>query len=318
MLTFISIVLVVYGLLAIFSKDLSNQSGKPIVLPLGLVSVISGILLFSTVSLLTKIGPQDVGVQVTPTGVSNKILSTGWHFVAPWVNIREMSKTERVYTFSNKKTEGNKSFADAVWAPTKDGIKVGFDVSISWKIDDKYANWLYANISGTDDSSESRYLWIEENLVRSKTISNLSLSVSEFTPVEAYSNKREQIQVMLFNRLSTEFVKKHLVLMQVNIREVFYNPEYEKAINAKKLAEQEVLRLEEVTRQKTEKLKQAEIDKNIVIQTAEGEAKALQIKGNSIKSSPQVIQLNWIEKWDGKLPQYMLSGSSTQMLMNIK
>jgi len=227
-----------------------------------------------------------------------------------------MNKTERVYTFSNEESEGNKSFADAIWAPTKDGIKVGFDVSISWKIDDKYANWLYANISGADDSSGSRYQWIEENLVRSKTISNLSLSVSEFTPVEAYSNKREQIQEMLYKRLSIEFVKKHLILMQVNIREVYYNAEYEKAINAKKLAEQEVLRLEEVTRQKTEKLKQSEIDKNIAIQTAEGEAKALQIKGNSIKSSPQVIQLNWIEKWNGELPTYML-GNNTQMLMGM-
>ena len=53
-------------------------------------------------------------------------------------------------------------------------------------------------------------------------------------------------------------------------------------------------------------MKQAEIDKNIKIQQAEGEAKALQIKGQSISANPKIVQLEWVNKWDGKLPQYML------------
>lgn len=100
------------------------------------------------------------------------------------------------------------------------------------------------------------------------------------------------------------------------MREVYYNPEYEKAINNKKLAEQEALRLVEVTKQKEEQLKQAEIEKNIAIQKAEGEAKALQIKGSSINANPKIIQLDWINKWDGKLPVYQL-GSSQGIIMNL-
>jgi hypothetical protein len=70
-----------------------------------------------------------------------------------------------------------------------------------------------------------------------------------------------------------------LIIEQVDMREVFYNHDFEKAINAKKLAEQEVLRLVEVTRQKAEELKQAEINKNISIEQAKGDAEALKIKG---------------------------------------
>lgn len=104
---------------------------------------------------------------------------------------------------------------------------------------------------------------------------------------------------------------------QVDIREIFYNPEYEKALNQKKLAEQEVLRLVEVTKQKEEQLKQSSIDKDMKIQEAEGEARALQIKGNSISSNPKIIQLQWIEKWDGALPTYMMGSGSQNVMLNL-
>jgi regulator of protease activity HflC (stomatin/prohibitin superfamily) len=297
LISFVAIIGIVYGVAGYVSK-LTNKGQTR--LPLWKLPLAGGIVLFFIGLCFVQIGAQSVGVVITPAGVSSEVLHTGWHLILPWNSVKEMEKTEWVYTFSNKTNEGQKKQEDAIWAPTKDGIKMGFDISISWKIEPELANWIYANISDVDGTPNGRHKWIEENIVRAKTISELSLAVSEYTPIEAYSTKRENIQNLVFKRLAAEFSKKHLILLQVNIREVYYNPEYEKAINAKKLAEQEVLRLVEVTRQKEEKLKQAEIDKNISIQTAEGEAKALEIKGNSIRMSPQVIQLNWIDKWDGK------------------
>ena len=57
------------------------------------------------------------------------------------------------------------------------------------------------------------------------------------------------------------------------------------------------------------------IDKNIVIQRAEGESRALQIKGQSISGNPKIIQLEWINKWNGELPRYML-GSAQGIILN--
>lgn len=227
-----------------------------------------------------------------------------------------MDKTVWVYTFTTKKDEGAKNSDDAIWVPTKDGIKMGFDLSVSWRIDTDYASWIYSNVSENDGGNSGRYLWLEENVVRPKTKSAMGLSVAQFTPIEAYSNRREEIRDLSFKMLSAEFKSYHLILDQIDLREVFYNADYEKAINAKKLAEQEVLRLVEVTRQKEEQLKQAEIDKNIAIQMAEGEAKALQIKGTSIASNPKIIDLEWINKWDGQLPQYMM-GNGQGVILNL-
>ena len=96
---------------------------------------------------------------------------------------------------------------------------------------------------------------------------------------------------------------------------MYYNDEYEKAINQKKLEEQKALTLIEVTKQKNELLKQAEIDKNIEITKAEAEAKALQIKGQSISNNPRVVELEWINKWNGELPTYMFGGNNQPTVM---
>lgn len=268
--------------------------------PIGVV-----ILVFTWI--LVKVGGQEVGVVISPQGIDQHVLKTGWHLVMPWNTVYKMDRTVWVYSFTNAREEGQKKYADAIWTPTKDGIKMGIDISISWRIDPEQAWWIYQNVSEADGGHDGRYIWIEENIIRPKTKSALALTISNFTPIEVYSNKRQDIQNVVMSKLKDELNYYHLLLEQVDIREVFYSPEYETSINAKKLAEQEVLRLIEVTKQKTEQLKQAEIDKNIAIQRAEGESRALQIKGQSISNNPKIIQLEWINKWDGKLPMYMMS-----------
>lgn len=106
----------------------------------------------------------------------------------------------------------------------------------------------------------------------------------------------------------------HLILEQIDIREVYYNEDYETAINQKKLEEQKALTLIEITKQKKELEAQALIDKNIAITQAEAEAEALKIKGQSISSNPRIVDLEWINKWDGKLPEYMLGDKNGVML----
>lgn len=310
LLTILLIIILFYGVSAIIYDIVEKPSVKT---PLKLASMIVSIFGLILISLIVKIGPQDVGVVTTPQGIKSTELHTGWHIVPWWHDVHRMDKTVWVYTCTqeNKKTQSS----DAIWVPTKDGIKIGFDVSVSWKINPDEASWVYANIS-ENDGTDGRYYWLEENVIRTKLKSALALSVSTYTPIEAYSAKRENIQKDVFNRMKQEILPFKLIVEQVDLREVFYNADYEKAINAKKLAEQEVLKLVEVTKQQEEKLKQAEINKNIAIQQAEGEAKALQIKGNSIAANPKIIELQWIEKWNGHLPTYMM-GNGQGVILNL-
>jgi regulator of protease activity HflC (stomatin/prohibitin superfamily) len=260
------------------------------------------------------IDAQQVGVLIKPNGVQDEELHTGWHVVAPWNEVHKMDKTVWVYTCANATNEGTKPNADAIWAPTKDGIKMGFDVSVSWRIIPAEASWIYQNVTENDGGNSGRYLWLEDNVIRAKLKSAMALTVSNYTPIEVYSTKREEIQMNVLDRMKKEVAQYKLILDNIDLREVYYNQEYEAAINNKKLAEQEALRLVEVTKQKEEQLKQAEIDKNIAIQKAEGEAKALMIKGSSIAQNPKIIQLEWINRWDGKLPTYMMGNGQGVIL----
>jgi regulator of protease activity HflC (stomatin/prohibitin superfamily) len=341
MITFLillSVLIMLYGLIGIIvgfiplpenseevhARNLAFRKGEEytaksryIKLPFKWLAAFGGFILIILFSMIVKVGPQEVGVLVRPTGVVNVPLHTGWNVVAPWNEVHLMDKTVWVYTCTDTKAEGAKDHSDAIWAPTKDGIKMGIDISLSWRINPEYAPWIYQNVTENDGGNSGRYIWLEENVIRTKIKSALALSVSNFTPIEVYSTKREAIQADVMKRIQTEVGKYHLIVDQVDIREVYYNADYEKAINNKKLAEQEALRLVDVTKQKDELLKQAVIEKDIAIQKAEGESKALQIKGNSITNNPKIIELEWISKWNGKLPEYMM-GSGQGVMINLK
>ena len=290
--------------------------------------LIVGLSVFIISLFIAIIPAQECGVVITPSGVKHESYKTGWHIIMPWYKVEKMDKTVQVYTcaslgsqysaddtdFRMTDAKRNSVQGTTIWAPTIDGIKMGFAVSASWRIDPEYAWWIYDNVSELDDSSNGRFLWLEENVIKAKLKSSLALTASKYTPIEVYSNKREEIQELTYEKMKKDIESYHLILEQIDIREVYYNEAYENAINQKKLEEQKALTLIEVTKQKEELLKQAEIDKNIDITKAEAEANALQIKGQSISNNPRIVELEWINKWNGQLPTYMLGNGQSVML----
>ena len=325
-LILLSLAAIIYFVIArIINKNRFKTEFK---LPDSVLFLIVGLIVFVGVQFVTAIPAQECGVVVTPGGVKHESYPTGWHIVMPWYKVEKMDKTVQVYTCANlgsgesvSENDGRMTKAKresvqgtTIWAPTVDGIKMGFAISASWRIDPDYAWWIYDNVSELDGVSNGRFYWLEENVIKAKLKSALALTASKYTPIEVYSNKREEIQELTRQKMKNDIKEYHLILEQIDIREVYYNPEYEKSINQKKLEEQQALTLVEITKQKEELLKQAEIEKNIEITKAEAEAKALQIKGQSISSNPRIVELEWINKWNGQLPTYMLGSNQSVML----
>lgn len=332
-LSIIAVILICYSLFAAFYNNTvvkKEQSNGKVVKKMSNSMFLWLIpLIYLVVSrFLTIIPAQECGVVITPSGVKQHTYYTGWHIIYPWYEVQTMDKTEQVYTCA-KRTEISRSDpeyksykADAtqsetVWTPTIDGIKMGFDISASWRIDPEYAWWIYDNVSETDGKANGRFYWLEENVIKPKLKSALALTTSKYTPIQVYSTSREEIQAIVLERMKKDIQSYHLILDQIDIREVYYNSDYETALNQKKLEEQKALTLVEVTKQKEELKKQAEIDKDIQILTAEGEAEALKIKGASVSSNPKIVQLEWISKWDGKLPEIM-TGDGGGLLLNLE
>ena len=313
---------IVYFCVAKVVNSIAKREKSNTHIPDSALFLILPIIVLICNAFLTVVPAQQCGVVITPAGVKQETYNTGWHIIMPWYKVELMEKTAQVYTCA-RRTSGDGNYkeykADAtqsetVWTPTIDGIKMGFDISASWRIDPDYAWWIYDNVSETDGADKGRFYWLEENVIKPKLKSALALTTSRYTPIQVYSTSREEIQSFVLERMKKDILSYHLVLEQIDIREVYYNSDYEKAINDKKLQEQKALTLVEVTKQKEELRKQAEIEKDIQITKSQGEAEALRIKGQSVASNPKIVELEWIEKWDGKLPTYMLGNGQGIML----
>jgi uncharacterized membrane protein YqiK len=88
-----------------------------------------------------------------------------------------------------------------------------------------------------------------------------------------------------------------------------FSAEYQKAIEQKVIATQ--------MKQKAEQdLERIKVEAASRIAQAEGEAKAISIQAQAIQSNggQNYVQLQWIEKWNGKLPETVVNGNSGMML----
>ena len=90
-----------------------------------------------------------------------------------------------------------------------------------------------------------------------------------------------------------------------------YSDQFESAIEKKVVAEQAALEEANRTKQVEQKAKQQ-------IVQSEAEAKAIRIKAQALQQNAQLIELEAVKKWDGKLPEYMLGNSIPFININKK
>ena len=115
---------------------------------------------------------------------------------------------------------------------------------------------------------------------------------------------KENIEAALKGRLANY----DIILETLNLVDIDFSPEFNKVVEEKQIEEQKIKTAEY-------KKRQAEQNKAATILEAEGEAKKQDLLRASV--SKDVIALKWIEKWSGKLPEYMM-GSNTSILFQPK
>lgn len=86
-----------------------------------------------------------------------------------------------------------------------------------------------------------------------------------------------------------------LTVEDIVIRDIHLSKELEAAIEAKMVAEQEAARA-----RFTQLQTQVEADTAVI--RAEGEAKAIRVRGEALKLNPAFLRLQIVEKWNGKSP----------------
>ena len=171
----------------------------------------------------------------------------------------------------------------------------------------------------------------EEDLIRPRVNEIVQASISKYT-IEEFISKRQELSTLVFKELQDEFIKYGFEVTNVSIVNHDFSLEYEKAVEAKKIAEQKVetaqfeqekLKVEAEKRIELEQLEQekriVEAENKIKLAIYEYQERELRAKANKIEAeslSPNLLKKIEIEKWDGKLPQVV--GNGTLPVINMK
>lgn len=124
---------------------------------------------------------------------------------------------------------------------------------------------------------------------------------ARFTAEELIT-KREQVKEEIKANLSERLMERAIIVDEFNIIDFDFSKAFNDAIEQKVTAEQLKLKAER-------DLERIVIEKEQQITQAEAKAQAILIEAQALRTNPQVVELRWIEKWDGKTPQYWGSAS---------
>jgi regulator of protease activity HflC (stomatin/prohibitin superfamily) len=124
-------------------------------------------------------------------------------------------------------------------------------------------------------------------------------------PVEMVVVERENLRTSIEKRLAEKLAAYNIIIENVNITNIDFSSEFNRVVEEKQIEEQKVKKAE------YQRL-QAEEEKKRAILLAEAEAAKQQLLKQS--TNKEVISLKWIEKWDGRLPQYMM-GDGQNVIM---
>lgn len=126
--------------------------------------------------------------------------------------------------------------------------------------------------------------------------------VTALQSAEQIVKKREEIKSKALIA-SREKISGILIIEDLVIEDIVLSKELEAAIESKMVQEQEAAKAR-FTQQK------AQIEADTAIIKAKGEAEAIRVRAEAIRDNPALIQLQIVEKWDGKAP--LVIGGATE------
>jgi regulator of protease activity HflC (stomatin/prohibitin superfamily) len=179
-------------------------------------------------------------------------------------------------------------------ASSKEVQKVKLTGMMNFHIDPSFVNDLYQKV-GLDFA----------NKVIDPAFNDFVKEVVPTYPIGEILPKREEIRKRAMTKLDDNLSRYHVIADDIYFANIRFSPEYEGAIEAKPVAQQQVETQKQV-------LAQREIEAQQKVATARGEAESIQrvaqgqAKANDALSrsiSPILVQYKGIEKWNGTLPQ---------------
>ncbi|MCB4790884.1 MAG: prohibitin family protein [Elusimicrobia bacterium] len=247
--------------------------------------IVLAVMVLVNINPVFVVGPGEVGVTFNRLSGKTASYSQGMHFRIPgihWVTKFDV-KTQRIDIVA--------------YSASKDLQKVEVEIVINTHLQYEKVNDLFIKV-GKDYVVK----------VIQPAVNECVKAASAQFPVEDIIVKREVLKQQIEDTLRVKLMVYNIVVENVNLVNIKFDPEFEKVVEAKQIEEQKIKTAEYVKQQ-------AEQNKLATIARAEGDAKAQQLLRESVNE--KTIAYKWIDKWDGKLPETML-GSNSSILFTPK
>ncbi|MBQ4115397.1 prohibitin family protein [bacterium] len=225
------------------------------------------------------VGPGERGIKIRLGEVQPESYGEGLHFICPFI---QKFKTMDVKTQKNTSTT-------AVY--TKDIQQARITYVINYNVQPDNVNKIFQEV-GLDYVSKILSPVVEG------TIKDI---IGKWNAQDLIANREKAADDILF-KLQNQMSSKYINVTDFQMTEINYSDVFERAIESKVTAEQEALKAKNKTVQVEEEAKQKVI-------AAQAEAKSMAIRAQALSQNKSLVQYEAVQKWDGKMPQYMLGNS---------
>ncbi|MEG4207058.1 prohibitin family protein [Microcoleus sp. Pol7_A1] len=248
----------------------------------GIVFIIAALILRP----FTIVGAGERGVMMRFGKVQDAILDEGIHPILPIVT------SVKTLSVRVQKTDLK---ADAA---SKDLQSITTHLAVNWNVDPTKVNQIFQQIGDEEQIVTS---------ILSPAISEVLKAATSKKTAEEIITKRTELKTEIDNSLKKRLEPYGVIVRDVSLINFGFSPEFSKAIEAKQIAEQEAKQAEFTVKKATQ-------DAQAQINRAKGQAESQRLQRQTL--TPEILQQQAIEKWNGQFPTVM-GGGGTLPLINI-
>lgn len=255
---------------------------------------IAGVLVLVAAMSSVKVVPAGhTGVVLTLGKVSDHVLQEGFHLKVPFVqSVEVMSNKIQVY----------EATATAV---SKDLQSVSSAIAVNYKIGNESSANIYQKI-GSDYQS----------IILMPTVQESMKSVTAKYTAEELITKRAVVGEEIKETLESKVSEYGILIEKFNIVNFDFSSEFNEAIEAKQVAEQNLIKTK-TEQEQAIVIAEAEAKKKTIAAQAEAEATLTKAQAQAEANekinkslSELVLKYEEISKWNGELPKVMSDASS--------
>ena len=246
--------------------------------------VISIVVICALISSIYYISPGYRGTLVTLGNVSKISYTNGMGF--KWPFITSMEKTD-IRT---------QVLTDTAITYTKDIQTASIGFTMTYNVTPDAVPYIYQNI-GQDYQSKLIIPYLQDAI---KDV------VGKWQAQDLVGN-RDNARVMILELLKKKIDKKYIQNITFQITNLDYSDNFEKAIENKVIAAQKA-------QEAVNNTKRIEEEANQKVISAKADAEAMGIKAQALEKNQKLVDYEAVQKWDGKLPVYMLGGNTTPFI----